>query len=60
MKDFLANYSQVLESGHALIGQVHLEFKEHCNDMNVNKLLEQFVKTKGTGTERPGLDEIIF
>lgn len=54
MKEFLNNYSQVLESGHALIGQVHLEFKESCNEMNTNKLLEQFLTTKGTGSEKPG------
>ncbi|CAG2113304.1 unnamed protein product, partial [Medioppia subpectinata] len=53
MKDFLMNYYQVLESGHTLIGQVHLEFKQNCNELTVNKLLEQFVTTKGTGSERP-------
>lgn len=54
MKDFLSSYSQVLESGHALIGQVHIEFRQQCNDMDFNKLLEQFVQARGTGPERPG------
>lgn len=54
MKSFLASYAQVLESGHALIGQVHVEFRQQCNDMDLDKLLEQFVISRGTGPEKPG------
>ncbi|XP_067124643.1 F-BAR domain only protein 2 isoform X5 [Centruroides vittatus] len=54
MKTFLASYAQVLESGHALIGQVHVEFRQQCNDMDLDKLLEQFVLTRGTGPDKPG------
>ncbi|CAL1284388.1 unnamed protein product [Larinioides sclopetarius] len=54
IKIFLSNYAHVLESGHALIGQVYVEFVEQCNEMDVNKLLEFLVNERGTGTDRPG------
>lgn len=54
IKVFLSNYANVLESGHALIGQVHVEFQQQCSEMDVDKLLEYFVNTRGTGRERPG------
>ncbi|XP_076309028.1 F-BAR domain only protein 2 isoform X7 [Tachypleus tridentatus] len=54
MKEFLSNYAHVLESGHTLIGQVHVEFQQQCNDMDIEKLLEQFITSKGTGSDHPG------
>ncbi|KAF8766724.1 F-BAR domain only protein 2 like protein [Argiope bruennichi] len=54
IKIFLSNYAHVLESGHALIGQVYVEFVEQCNEMDVNKLLEYLVNERGTGSDRPG------
>ncbi|GFR31015.1 f-BAR domain only protein 2 [Trichonephila clavata] len=54
IKIFLSNYAHVLESGHALIGQVYVEFIEQCNEMDVNKLLEYLVNERGTGADRPG------
>ncbi|GIY50857.1 FCH domain only protein 2 [Caerostris extrusa] len=46
IKIFLSNYAHVLENGHALIGQVYVEFVEQCNEMDVNKLLEYLVNEK--------------
>ncbi|XP_035211606.1 F-BAR domain only protein 2-like isoform X7 [Stegodyphus dumicola] len=54
IKIFLSNYAHVLESGHALIGQVHVEFVQQCNEMDVDKLLEHMVNERGTGAEKPG------
>nr|XP_042898151.1 F-BAR domain only protein 2 isoform X9 [Parasteatoda tepidariorum] len=54
IKVFLSNYAHVLESGHALIGQVHVEFLQQCNEMDVDKLLEHMINERGTGTEKPG------
>lgn len=55
MKDYIYNYYQILESGHTLIGQVYKEFQSNCNEMSIEKLLEAFVKSKGTGNTRPGI-----
>lgn len=54
MKEFLNIYTDVLQSNHEQVGQVHIDFKRQCLDMTVEKLLEQFVQTKHTGFERPG------
>ncbi|KAG8180821.1 hypothetical protein JTE90_005908 [Oedothorax gibbosus] len=54
IKIFLSNYAHVLENGHALIGQVHVEFVQQCNEMDVNKLLTHMVNERGTGPDRPG------
>ncbi|XP_071438824.1 F-BAR domain only protein 2 isoform X4 [Hetaerina americana] len=57
MKDFLSTYSEILHNNHELIGQVHIEFKQQCVEMTVDKLLEQFVLHKYTGLEKPGVIE---
>ncbi|XP_046405165.1 F-BAR domain only protein 2 isoform X1 [Ischnura elegans] len=57
MKDFLSTYAEVLHNNHELIGQVHIEFKQQCVEMTVDKLLEQFVLHKYTGLEKPGVIE---
>ncbi|XP_054709961.1 F-BAR domain only protein 2-like isoform X2 [Uloborus diversus] len=54
VKIFLSNYAHVLESGHALIGQVHVEFVQQCNEMDVDKLLENLINERGTGADKPG------
>lgn len=54
MKDYLATYWQILESGHTLIGQVYKEFQNNCNDKTIERLLEEFTKNKGTGSKKPG------
>lgn len=54
MKDYLTSYFQILESGHTLIGQVHKEFQNNCREMTTDRLLELFVKSKGTGAMKAG------
>lgn len=54
MKEYLANYSQILQSGHALVGQVYKEFSNNCNEESVEKLLEKFTTSKRTTNKRPG------
>lgn len=53
MKDFLDVYAALLLSNHEQIGQVHNEFRRQCYELSVDNLLEQFVKSKATGTEKP-------
>ncbi|XP_017799407.1 PREDICTED: F-BAR domain only protein 2 [Habropoda laboriosa] len=57
MKEFLNIYADVLQSNHEQVGQVHIDFKRQCLDMTVDKLLEQFVQSKYTGLEKPGMFE---
>ncbi|XP_044741543.1 F-BAR domain only protein 2 isoform X2 [Chrysoperla carnea] len=57
MKDFLNSYSEVMQSNHDLVGQVHSDFKRQCLELSVNKLLEQFVLNKYTGLEKPNMVE---
>ncbi|KAL0101588.1 hypothetical protein PUN28_019017 [Cardiocondyla obscurior] len=57
MKEFLNTYADVLQTNHEQIGQVHIDFKRQCVDMTVEKLLEQFVQSKYTGFEKPGVIE---
>ncbi|KAK4871783.1 hypothetical protein RN001_015907 [Aquatica leii] len=55
MKDFLNSYAQVVQWTHDQMGQVHTEFKRQCLEYTVDRLLEQFVLSKYTGLEKPGL-----
>ncbi|XP_011057847.1 PREDICTED: FCH domain only protein 2 isoform X3 [Acromyrmex echinatior] len=57
MKEFLNTYADVLQTNHEQVGQVHIDFKRQCVDMTVEKLLEQFVQSKYTGFEKPGVIE---
>ncbi|XP_015594432.1 F-BAR domain only protein 2 isoform X6 [Cephus cinctus] len=57
MKEFLNTYADVLQANHEQVGQVHIDFKRQCLDMTVDKLLEQFVQSKYTGFEKPGVIE---
>ncbi|UXI18148.1 STE20-related kinase adapter protein alpha [Sarcoptes scabiei] len=57
MKSYLTNYSDILESGQALMGQVHQEFRNNCDEMSTDKLLLNFVNSKGTGSNRPAIIE---
>ncbi|XP_076244595.1 F-BAR domain only protein 2 isoform X7 [Calliopsis andreniformis] len=58
MKEFLNIYADVLQTNHEQVGQVHIDFKRQCLDMTVDKLLEQFVQSKYTGFEKPGLADM--
>ncbi|KAJ8950393.1 hypothetical protein NQ314_007933, partial [Rhamnusium bicolor] len=55
MKEFLNNYAEVVEWTHEQMGKVHKEFREQCVELTVDQLLEQFVRSKSTGLERPGV-----
>ncbi|RLU20865.1 hypothetical protein DMN91_007479 [Ooceraea biroi] len=56
-REFLNTYADVLQTNHEQVGQVHIDFKRQCVDMTVEKLLEQFVQSKYTGFEKPGVIE---
>lgn len=60
MKEYLASYFQILESGHTLIGQVHKEFQNNCKEMTSDRLLEMFIKSKGVGAAKPGTVILVF
>ncbi|XP_075731373.1 F-BAR domain only protein 2-like isoform X10 [Rhipicephalus microplus] len=53
MKEFLAGYARVLDSSHALVGQVHAEFRQQCDALDIDTLLRQFADTRQTGSEKP-------
>lgn len=55
MKEFLSTYIELLQNNHDMVGQVHSEFKRQFLEMTVDKLLEQFVLSKYTGLEKPGM-----
>ncbi|XP_056646081.1 F-BAR domain only protein 2 isoform X3 [Diorhabda sublineata] len=58
MKDFLTKYADVIDWTHQQMGTVHLEFRQQCIELTVDQLLEQFVRSKSTGLERPGALEL--
>lgn len=55
MKEFVNVYTDVLQTNHEQVGQVHIDFKRQCLDLTVEKLLEQFVQSKYTGFGKPGM-----
>ncbi|XP_063928188.1 F-BAR domain only protein 2 isoform X2 [Zophobas morio] len=58
MKEFLNSYAEVVEWTHEQMGKVHKEFKQQCVELTVDQLLDQFVRNKSTGLERPGIVDI--
>jgi hypothetical protein len=58
MKEFLNSYADVVEWTHEQMGKVHKDFKQQCIELTVDQLLEQFVRNKSTGPERPGLSVV--
>uniref|UniRef100_A0A8D9ESM4 F-BAR domain only protein 2 n=1 Tax=Cacopsylla melanoneura TaxID=428564 RepID=A0A8D9ESM4_9HEMI len=54
MKEFLNSYTEVIEKNHEQIGKYYLEFKRQCLELTIDNLLEQFVRSKYTGLEKPG------
>ncbi|RUS92107.1 hypothetical protein EGW08_000131 [Elysia chlorotica] len=59
MKDFIDTYAKSWENEHALLGQVHREFRQNCDEMTIMKLVSTFVEKKGTGTEKPVVLEFV-
>ncbi|KAK9889230.1 hypothetical protein WA026_004505 [Henosepilachna vigintioctopunctata] len=55
MKEFLNTYIEVVDWTHGEMGKVHAEFRQQCIELTVDQLLEQFVRDKSTGLEKPGL-----
>ncbi|KAL3290141.1 hypothetical protein HHI36_023505 [Cryptolaemus montrouzieri] len=55
MKEFMTSYVDVVDWTHEEMGRVHAEFRQQCIELTVDQLLEQFVRDKSTGLERPGL-----
>ena len=41
------------------IFQVHHEFKTTCDEWSVQKLLDTFIKSKQTGTVKPGINTVL-
>lgn len=54
MKKFLNSFADIVEWTHEEVGKVHKEFRQQCLELTIDQLLEQFVKSKSTGLERPG------
>lgn len=54
MKEFLNSYAAVVDWTYEEMGKVHKEFRQQCFELTVDQLLEQFVRSKSTGLERPG------
>lgn len=54
MKEYMTTYGNILQSSHALVGQIHNEFQGNCTEMTLDRLMEVFVNSKATGKLRPG------
>ncbi|XP_062616550.1 F-BAR domain only protein 2-like [Saccostrea cucullata] len=54
MKDFVDSFAKAWQNEHVMLGQVHEEFRQSCDELTVLKLLEIFINSKKTGEEKPG------
>ncbi|XP_033103583.1 F-BAR domain only protein 2-like [Anneissia japonica] len=52
MKDFIRSYSSSVQECHFSLGQIQQEFSQECEDMTEQKLIEVYVKSKGTGRDK--------
>eukprot|EP00105_Crassostrea_gigas_P043952 XP_019928100.1 PREDICTED: F-BAR domain only protein 2 isoform X4 [Crassostrea gigas] len=59
MKDFVDSFAKAWENEHVMLGQVHQEFRQSCDELTVLKLLETFINSKKTGEEKPGPIEFV-
>ncbi|KAL1492767.1 hypothetical protein ABEB36_010967 [Hypothenemus hampei] len=55
MKEFLNYFADVIEWSHEEMGKVHKEFRQQCVELTIDQLLDQFVRNKSTGLEKPGI-----
>ncbi|XP_061457737.1 F-BAR domain only protein 1 isoform X2 [Rhineura floridana] len=55
MKLLISSYVHSVEDTHVQIGQVHEEFKQNMENIEVETLLRNFAESKGTGRHPPGL-----
>ncbi|XP_070563549.1 F-BAR domain only protein 2-like isoform X2 [Ptychodera flava] len=53
MRKVLGDYNTTCESTHHLVGQVNTEIRELCNGFSIQKLIEVYVESKGTGKDKP-------
>ncbi|KAJ2953019.1 hypothetical protein O0L34_g7401 [Tuta absoluta] len=58
MKQFVNTYTEIIQSNHDLMGQVHRDFKHQCLELTVEKLLEQFLIEKYQAIEKADLVEL--
>lgn len=59
MKHFVSAYVDLIQNNHDLMGQVHKDFKHHCLELTVEKLLEQFLLEKYAAMEKAQLVDIL-
>lgn len=55
MKEFLNNFADVIEWAHSESGKIYKDFRQQCIELTIDQLLDQFIRNKSTGLERPGL-----
>ena len=54
MKTFIFNYFEIIENARRVLTKAEEDSRANIEELNREKLLEIFVKTKTTGTEKPG------
>ncbi|XP_048469907.1 F-BAR domain only protein 2-like [Rhincodon typus] len=54
MKGLIKSYCHSIEDTHVQVGQVHEEFKQNVENIQVQDLIQKYALTKGTGKEKPG------
>ncbi|XP_059494594.1 F-BAR domain only protein 1-like isoform X2 [Stegostoma tigrinum] len=54
MKGLVKSYCHSIEDTHVQVGQVHEEFKQNVENIQVQDLIQKYALTKGTGKEKPG------
>jgi F-BAR domain only protein len=59
LKEFVESYCRSWKNQYAVLGQVHEDFAASSSGLTVDKLIETFVQSKTTGTEKPGSIEFI-
>lgn len=59
LKEFVESYCRAWKNQYAVLGQVHEEFEASSNGLTVDKLIDTFIQSKTTGTEKPGPIEFV-
>eukprot|EP00058_Branchiostoma_floridae_P018429 XP_002603918.1 hypothetical protein BRAFLDRAFT_105959 [Branchiostoma floridae] len=57
MFDIIAKYAQCFHHAHFTIMQIEEDFKRQSEDLGIQKLIQNFAESKGTGTEKPAAIE---
>ncbi|CAG0879746.1 unnamed protein product [Darwinula stevensoni] len=53
LKEFFGSFTSILLTHHDMIGKAHEEQQQQTEELTVDRLLEEFIKNKETGSERP-------